>query len=223
MHNIYRNLNSMWPLCCAPYPCGARQRLGPSCQPVTVGTEHRRVASRWARLCRAPAPRGARQRLVGPMSASHCGCRAPSLPCTKHVRHTTKVGAHMPVRHCGRRPTAGGWQVGRPCRAPAPCGARQRLGWAPWLAGGPIFAVRQTPRRTATIVGPVGSALCRAPRPEAHGKDRDEVNPTSPAVSSPDAPTHPTRSAAAVAPPTRSRDYRYKKLNLLEEASIYTK
>jgi hypothetical protein len=75
----------------------------------------------------------------------------PSLPCARHVRRTAKVGAYMPVRHCGRRPTAGGWQVGRslPCASPM--------------------------RRTAKAgLGPMAgrwARLCREPDPAAHGND----------------------------------------------------
>jgi hypothetical protein len=47
-------------------------------------------------------------------------CRAPNPEV-----HGKGCGAPMPASHCAHRPRAGGWQVG------------------------PVFAVRQTPRRTA--------------------------------------------------------------------------
>jgi hypothetical protein len=97
------------------------------------------------RLCRAPDMRGARQRF-GPT------CQSGT------------VGVDP-------RPVAGRW-AGL-CRAPAPCGARQRLGWAPWIAGGPVFTVCQTPAAhdTACGAGWVCSLSCAGT--EAHGNDRD--------------------------------------------------
>jgi hypothetical protein len=74
-----------------------------------------------------------------------------SLPCAIPVRRTAKVGAHMPARHCGRQPTAGGWQVGPtlPCASPM--------------------------RRTAKAgLGPMAGRwvrLCRALDPAAHDND----------------------------------------------------
>jgi hypothetical protein len=176
MHNIYKNLkfNVVSLSCAIPVrrtaKVGAHMptrhcgRRAPTCgwqvgSSLPCASAMRRTAKAgWApcqpaivgvkhRLCRAPDKCSARQRL-GP---------------------TCQPG---PVS-VDPRPVAGRWAGLR--RAPAPCGARQRLSWAPWLADGPVFAMRQTPRRTTTIVGPVGSTLCRAPRPEAHDKDRGMV------------------------------------------------
>jgi hypothetical protein len=127
---------------------------------------------------------------VQPAGGPSCRCRAPSLPCARYARRTAKVWAHMPVRHCGRRPTAGGWQVGRslPCaspmrrttkaglgtmdgrwarlyRAPDPRGARHRL----WGRLGLLFVVRRDRG--------------------ARQRPRQGLTQPLPDVSSPDAPT----------------------------------